>query len=314
VKYGVKPGDDNQMADRLLHFSKEIHDRLKPEHREKYLGILAYGFQTRPPKTAVAHPRHATTVCDFPSYFDHTRPFTDPTSSYNREFHDIVRGWAAKVKQLGFYDYYGHFDFFGPWGILHKMREDLPAFRNAGGTFVVIESQPNFSMHGLNLYVAARLVWDLEADVDVLVEEYVTKFYGPAAVPMREFFRAAERHYSLTRPGMQAAQRVGARPEFWTELDGLLKRAEDVTAKLTGADKRFTDRIMFHRDGFAFGRRAFELSSRAGDAAFLRESKVEFDRMKAKYAASDAYWPTMVAAYFYPNVDAMLQKLETTPR
>ncbi len=38
------------MADRLLHFSKEIHVRLKPQHKEKYLGILAYGFQTRPPK------------------------------------------------------------------------------------------------------------------------------------------------------------------------------------------------------------------------------------------------------------------------
>lgn len=314
ASYGVTPQDDKQMADRLVHFSKEIYDRLKPAHREKYLGILAYGFQTRPPKQAIPHPHHVTTVCDFPYYFDHTRPFNDSTSSYNRDFDSIVKGWGAKVKQLGFYDYYGHFDFFGPWGILHKMREDLPAFRDAGGTFVVIESQPNFSMHGLNLYVAARLVWDVDADVDVLVEEHVTKFYGPAAVPMREFFRAAERHYTLTRPGMQAAQRVGARPEFWSELDDLLKRAEDVTARLTGADKRFTDRILFHRDGFAFGRRAFELSSRAGDAAFLRESKVEFDRMKAKYAASDAYWPTMLAAYFYPNVDAMLQKLETTPR
>lgn len=309
ASYGVTPQDDKQMADRLLHFSKEIHDRLKPEHKEKYLGILAYGFQTRPPKKAVPHPHHVAIVCDFPYYFDHTRPFNDPTSSYNREFESIVKGWGSKVKQLGFYDYYGHFNFFGPWGIVHKMREDLPAFRDAGGTFIVIESQPNFSMNGLNLYVASRLAWDVDSDVDVLVDQYVTKFYGPAAEPMREFFRVAERHYALTRPGVQAAQRVANRPEFWAELDGHLKRAENVTRELNEADKRFADRVTFHRDGFAFGHRAFEMSSHYGDAAFLnaaflRESKVEFDRLKAKYTTDDGYWPTMIAPYFYPAIDA----------
>src|SRR3712207_7628105 len=98
-------------------------------------------FRSRPPKKAVPHPQHAAMVCDFPSYFDHARPFNDPTSSFNRDFHEIVKGWGAKVTQLRFYDYYGQYNFFGPWGIVHKMREDLPAFRELGGTFVMIESQ-----------------------------------------------------------------------------------------------------------------------------------------------------------------------------
>jgi hypothetical protein len=308
ASYGVTPADDKQMADRLLHFSKEIYDRLKPEHKDKFLGILAYGYQTRPPKKAVPHPHHATTVCDFPYYFDHTRPFNDPTSSYNREFASIVKGWGGQVKQLGFYDYYGHFEFFGPWGIVHKMREDLPAFREAGGTFVVIEAQPNFAMNGLNLYVAARLVWDVDADVDALVEEYIAKFYGPAADAMRDFFRANERVYALTRPGLRAANRVGERPEFWTELDPHLKRAEEAVKGLPDISKRFTDRVTFMRDGFNFGRRFAELGAHANDAAWLRESKAEFDRCKSKYGEQDAYWPTMVRPYFYPDIDAMLAK------
>jgi hypothetical protein len=311
ASYGVTPADDKQMADRLVHFSKEIYDRLKPQHKDKFLGILAYGYQTRPPKKALPHPHHATTVCDFPYYFDHTRPFNDPTSSYNREFASIVKGWGSKVKQLGFYDYYGHFEFFGPWGIVHKMREDLPAFREAGGTFVVIEAQPNFAMNGLNLYVAARLVWDVNADVDALVEEYVTQFYGPAADPMRDFFRANERFYALTRPGLRAANRVGENPQFWTELDGHLKRAEEAVKGLPDVSKRFADRIVFTRDGFNFGRRFAELQTHANDAAWLRETKAEFDRCKAKYGERDAYWPTMVRPYFYPDIDAMLKKLET---
>ena len=316
-QYGVTETDDKQMADRLLHFSKEIHDRLKPEHKGKYLGILAYGFQTRPPKKAVPHPQHAATVCNFPSYFDHSRPFNDPTSSFNRDFHEIVKGWGSRVKQFGFYDYYGHYNFFGPWGIVQKMREDLPAFREAGGTFVVIESQPNFAMNGLNLYVAAQLVRDVDVDVDAVVEQYMTKFFGPAAEPMREFFRTAERHYALTRPGTHTALRVGRRPEFWQELDGHLKRAEELTR---GADKRFADRITFTRDGYEYGRRMFHLHSlvpRRGEvpdvaAAIqtVREAKSEIDRVKAKYTPADEYWPTMVATYFYPDLDKTLERLE----
>jgi hypothetical protein len=309
--YGVTPKDDKQMSDRLVHFSKEIYDRLKPEHKEKFLGILAYGYQTRAPKGATPHPHHATIVCDFPGYFDHTRPFNDPTSPHNREFNEIVKQWGAKVKQLGFYDYYGHYNFFGPWGILHKMREDLPAFREMGGTFVVIESQPNFAMHGLNLYVAARLIWDVDADVDVVAEQYVTKFYGPAAEPMRAFFRAAERHYALTRPGVETALRVGQKKEFWDELDGHLKRAQGLTRELGADQKRFADRVAFAADGFAFGKRAFDLPAYAGDLAYLKETKIEFDRMKAKYASADPYWPSMIPSYFYPDVDAMLKKLDT---
>jgi len=82
---------------------------------------------------------------------------------------------------------------------------------------------------------------------------------------------------------------------------------------LPDATKRFTDRITFARDGFNFGRRFAELGAHANDAAWLRETKAEFDRCKAKYGELDAYWPTMVRPYFYPDIDAMLKKLETPP-
>jgi hypothetical protein len=307
ASYGVKPQDDKQMSDRLLHFSKEIHDRLKPQHQQKFLGILAYGYQVRPPKKAVAHPHHATMVCDFPNYFDHTRPFNDPTSPYNRDFASILEGWAKDVKQLGFYDYYGHYNFFGPWGILHKMREDLPAFHEMGGTFLVIESQPNFAMHGLNLYIASRLAWDVNADVDALVEEYVTKFYGPAADAMREFYRGAERHYALTRPGTEAALRVAERESFWTELGKSLAEAERATASLSGAERRYRDRVAFARDGFTIGRRVFDLNRGRLDGEAKKKAKAEFESIKAKYGAADPYWPTAVAPYF---IDGFIKTAE----
>jgi hypothetical protein len=127
---------------------------------------------------------------------------------------------------------------------------------------------------------------------------------------MRDFFRAAERHYALTRPGVHAALRVATDAEFWRETDECLRRAESAVAKLPPADKRFADRIAFTRDGFTFGKLMFELDSREKDVAFLRQVKPEIERMKAKYeAAGNEYWPSLTPSYFWPDVDGMLKKL-----
>jgi hypothetical protein len=46
------------------------------------------------------------------------------------------------------------------------------------------------------------------------------------------------------------------------------------------------------------------------DVAFLRQAKADLDQMKAKYSAAGEYWPSMVAPYFWPDVDAILKSLQ----
>jgi hypothetical protein len=318
--YGIDEQGGQHMADRLLHFSKQIHDRLKPEHRDKYLGILAYAAQTNLPKTARPHDHHATIVCQFPPLFDHSRPFTDPTSPWARRFHEIVQGWAGMTPHTGFYDYFGHYNYFGPWGVVQKLREDLPAFREAGGTFLVVEAQPNFAMQGLNHYIAAQLLWRPNADVDLLLEQFYAYYYGPAAGPMRRFWRTAERHFALQRPGIDTHLRVAAEPAFWAELDNRLTAAEAAVANDAVA-KRYRDRIAFHRDGLTFADLMYQLDYRYvplrapvedvdASLAFLREHRATFEFLRAKYPGGEAYWPPLVAPYFHRPIDKMISELE----
>lgn len=53
---------------------------------------------------------------------------------------------------------------------------------------------------GLNhflVYFTARMYWGgKDQDVDALLDDYVNRFYGPAATQMREFFRYCEKHWS----------------------------------------------------------------------------------------------------------------------
>ena len=82
----------------------------------------------------------------------------------------------------------------------------------------------------MNHYIAARLVWDLNADVDMLVEEYCRKFYGPAAEPMRKFWFGPNGTYALELPARTPRTWSAARPGFWEELEANLKEAENRVA------------------------------------------------------------------------------------
>ena len=324
--YGVTSEDGRKATDRLLHFSKQIYDRLDEKNKDKYLGILIYGYQKELPVSAKPHPYHTGLICNEPWSFDHTRPFNDPTSGRNKKFYHLVKGWGARLTQLGFYDYYGHWSYWGPWGIVHKIREDLPAFRDLGGTYVMIEAQPNFAIHGLNLYIASRLAWNIDADVDLLLEEFFTKFYGPAADPMRNYWLAIERHQALTRPGSNVQDRMANKREMWVELDAYLAEA---TALVVDADQRFKDRITFHRDGFDWGikRLLLEDDYNIGLTRFpyvdlnkghdfsstlelLEQNKAWFDQTYNKYASAADYWPPLTAVYFRPNISKKIEKLK----
>ena len=301
------------VSDRLLRFSQEIRSRLKPEHKEKYLGVLIYGHQMELPKRIKPDSRHAGVICNFPPRYDHSRPWSDPSSEVNRDFLRLVRGWGERLSQLGYYDYYGHYYYFGPYPMLYKMREDLPTFHEMGGTFLDIEAQPNFGIQGLNHYIAARLVWDVHADVDALLDDFLHGYYQEAAEEMRAFWMRAERHFALTASGVRTETRA-ATPAFWRELDALLLAAER-----RAESPAVQDRLAFHRAGFDYGRRRFALQLKYGRSlkeATSDEAKDEC-REYARWVrelrnrfpdGGDSYWPPLVREVFYLDVDALLKR------
>jgi len=312
-KYGQTKEDGTQVADRLLHFSNEIYQRLDPKYQDKFLGILVYGFQMDLPKSAKGHSHHAGMICDMTWEYDHSRPFNDPTSQRNQVFYNLVKGWGSAIPNLGFYDYYGHFFFFGPWGMVHKMREDLPALHELGGTFVVPEAQPIFAAQGLNHYIADRLFWDLDVDVDLLMEEFFTKYYGPAADPMRDYWLAIERIYATERAGYDPLFRVGENPATWTELEGYLAKARQLVANLPADQKRFADRVTLASDGLEYGKLRYQYDSyywviaygnlgrtvdHAAGIKYLEQHGARMVELQQKYTMEDPYWPPLLAGYF----------------
>jgi len=321
-QFGQTKEDGTEVSDRMLQFSKEIYNRLDPKYKDKYLGILVYGYQIELSISAKPHDHHAGTICDMAWTYDHSRPWNDPTSPQNRHFYDLVKGWGKLLPQYGYYDYYGHWSAFGPWSMVSKLREDLAAFHDVGGTFLVLETQPNFAAQGLNDYIAGRLAWDIDADVDLLLEEFFTEYYGPAAAPMRSYWLGGERWYNTERSGTSDPPRVYYHPEFWTELDGYLRQARQIAAKLPSAQQRFADRVQAASDGFEYGRLIFEHDRDYGSFAqkfgkpldhaagikYLEEHRARIEEIIKKYPAGDSYWPMLLPGYLTVNIDALIKE------
>jgi hypothetical protein len=310
-----------EVTDRLLYFSKQIYDRLEPQFKDRYLGILVYGQQIELPKSMKPHSRHAGIICDMSWVYDHSRPWNDPTSSLNKHFYDLIKGWGAMLAQFGYYDYYGQCVYFGPWGIVHKMREDLPAFHDLGGSFLVLENQPDFILQGMNHYISSKLVWDIDTDVDLALEEFFREYYGPAAPQMRGFWLTGERLFALERPSSNMYPRAAYRDGFWEALAPYLQKARKAVAHLPASQKRYTERVNMASEAFDYARGRFDYDRKFGWVAnqvhievdhpaaieYLRKYRSEFEEPQKKYSGDDGYYPPLQPGYFRTNIDEAIQ-------
>ena len=50
----------------------------------------------------------------------------------------------------------------------------------------------NWATQGLNYYIVARLHWNPEQDVDVIVDDFCKSGFGPAAKSVRQYFDLLE--------------------------------------------------------------------------------------------------------------------------
>jgi hypothetical protein len=242
--YGVS---DGSITDRLVYYANEVLTELGRTHPDKQVGLLAYLNYTRPPVAVRPLPNLAVLVTRMPWEFCHVHALDDPACEINRRFVEYVKGWRRVCAHVGVYDYYGHFDAFTPWPIVHSIRRDLRFLRGLGVERFMSETQQHWANQGLNFYVGAKLAWNPDEDVDALLDDYFTRFYGRAAVPMR-------RYWMIWEDAMMAQDHRGDWRAMFTAA-----RATAADRELTAAERQAAEdgpkvaqRVALARSGFRF--------------------------------------------------------------
>ena len=177
-----------------------ILDNRHPESASR-LGFLIYSNMFLPPV-------RPTTLA--PSLFGMIAPIDidaihgmdDPGSPERQEFRSIFEKWAKLTAgQLTVYDYDQSMLVWRdlPNPSIQEFEQDVKHYRDAGILGIDTESRLALSTTFINLYLRGRLMWDPDADVKALTDDFYQKFFSPAAKPMAEYWNSIFAAFGATR-------------------------------------------------------------------------------------------------------------------
>lgn len=207
------------VTDRALLLANEVAAAVNAEFPGKLVGLYAYNYHSPPPTTVRPHPQVVISVAT---------AFLKGGLTLD----EIIQGWSEKGAVLGVREYYS----VNVWdrdlpagargGNLDYLRRTIPQFHAQGARYMSAESSDNWGPNGLGYYLAARMLWDVDEAqrLEELVDDFLTRAFGPAKEPMAEFYRQLD----------------GSRPHLVTDDQlGRMFRALDEA-------KRLADTVAIH--------------------------------------------------------------------
>ena len=156
----------------------QIAENLEADHPDKMLGCLAYSAVILPPPGMRLH-RNI-----IPYLTSNRSDYWDP--AFRSQDETMLERWAAATSQMGIYEYGYGMGFAIPRIYNHLFQDAIrhAVANNVRGFYA--EVYPNWGLDGHKLYVMARLLWDPEADVDAITDDWNERMFRTAAAPMNE--------------------------------------------------------------------------------------------------------------------------------
>lgn len=191
VAHGRKFRDRPDYSDLVFTFLNRAAEELVKTHPDKYIGCLAYSWCENVPSFPV-HPHI------IPYLTNDRSQWRDP--EFKRLDQDLIRRWTKAVPIVAIYDYYYGSGYVIPRIFTRLIDESLKFCKEAGVKGFYAEIYSNWSLDGLKAWLASQLLWDTDQDMETLLDDFYTNFFGKAAEPMRRYFELCERHW-INQPG-----------------------------------------------------------------------------------------------------------------
>lgn len=171
-------------SDRVFHLANAVARALRAEDPNAWVGLYAYSSHRLPPTIDVEPNVYVQVAMGF-NRTEYSLP-------------ELVQLWSDKVEAIGLREYYGVEAW--DWGLpgrarggqVRYHRKWIPYYAARKLDAINAETNANWSVQTLGLYVAAQLMWNPQADVSALVDEFLELAFGEAAEPMRRFYDTME--------------------------------------------------------------------------------------------------------------------------
>ena len=128
-----------------------------------------------------------------------SKPLTDETA--NREIAEVMKGWQALGSNLSVWSYSCPFGaYLYPTYNWHSMQDNYRIFLEYGVTDVLDQGPRDSTVlpfHAMRDYVQAELMWDVDQDINALIDNFIDHYYREAAPYIKEYFQLINANYAL---------------------------------------------------------------------------------------------------------------------
>jgi hypothetical protein len=235
-----------QYSESYFDYVAKVAEALAQSHPGRYLGVFAYWNVEQPPRNRARLPDNVLVALTL-----------DILQHYDPDYRDkdraLIRGWNSYTKNLHTYVYYG-LGWYTPRMSPRLAAEDLRFSARNGVRAIYCESYPFWAWCGPMHYVAARLQWDVNADVDRILDEFHRDCFGDVAAPMRAFHEVCERYWTRPRRGKWFEGLDHLAPEEAMADAAILREARGHLEKALAEtkDSLVRSRIAWLKKGFDF--------------------------------------------------------------
>jgi len=173
------------VSDRAFGLANEVARAVQNEFPGKMVGMLAYSDHSVPPSA----PLESNVYVQSTAGYIHGK-FT---------FEELMKLWREKTANYGFYEYYSVWQWDRdqlPGGRANDMRDlarRVRLYRDVGATSVLGEASNDWGLHGRGYYLLSHLLWNPDAEAQVILDDFYKQAFGPAAGVMQRFYERFDR-------------------------------------------------------------------------------------------------------------------------
>ena len=184
----------------IIQFVNQVADKVKAEFPDKFIGTLAYSYTRKPPKTLKPRDNVVVRFCSIECCFAHD--FT--TCPENKTFVEDMNGWAAIAPHIYIWDYVVNFShYIMPYPNFRVLQPNIQFFRDHNA--IGIMEQAAYQSRGgefaeLRAYLIAKLLWNPEAEVEPIINDFMYGYYGRAGQYVRAYFDLLHRSPHARHP------------------------------------------------------------------------------------------------------------------
>lgn len=180
---------EDSPAGSMIYFVNRIADQFP----DKQISTLAYQYTRKAPRNIRPRSNVLITLCSIEC--DRSAPIDEKC----RDFTDDLEAWSAISDNIRIWDYTTQFtNFLAPFPNLHTLQPNIDLFaRNDARWIFEQHSHHPSELFELRSYLTARLLWQPDADVPAIIDDFLTGYYQAAAPFVKSYIETV--HAELQR-------------------------------------------------------------------------------------------------------------------